>query len=451
MRYYKRQRERDLQIWKTSRHRKPLLLRGARQVGKTALVRIFGKQFKYFVEINFEQDKNAHRIFEGKTLDPAQLCEQISALYGIPIIPGQTLLFFDEIQSCLPAITSLRFFYEKKPDLHLIAAGSLLEFALKELPSFGVGRISSMFLYPFSFEEFLIASGADLLNQAVTKASPEHPLNEAVHDKVLEYYKRFLLLGGMPAIISAYLSGDADILSCQRLLDDLINTYEDDFAKYKKRFPASSVREVFRSVAYQNGRKYVYEKASNELSRLQVKSALELLIMSGLIIPVTHTSANGVPLGAEVNLAKRKYLIIDTGILQRLLGLRLSDILLETEFDLVNKGAIAELAVGLELLKSSSYSQRQELYYWQREARNSQAEVDYLIQRNDKIIPIEVKSGTKGSMQSLYIFLEEKEIKKGIRTSLENFSRLEKVLIIPLYAIGKIFSADRGIISEIYD
>lgn len=441
MKYYKRQRERDLQIWKTSRHRKPLLLRGARQVGKTALVRIFSKQFKYYVEINFEQDKNAHRIFEGKTLDPVPLCEQISVLYGIPIIPGQTLLFFDEIQSCLPAISSLRFFYEKRPDLHLIAAGSLMEFALMELPSFGVGRISSMFLYPFSFEEFLIASNADLLHQAITKADPEHPLNEAVHDKALEYFKKFLLLGGMPAIISAYLSGDADILSCQTLLDDLINTYEDDFAKYKKRFPASSVREVFRSVAYQNGRKFVYEKASDELSRLQIKSALELLLMSGLIIPVTHTSANGIPLGAEVNLTKRKYLIIDSGILQRLLGLNLSDILLESKFDLVNKGAIAELAVGLELLKSSSYSQRQELYYWQREARNSQAEVDYLIQRNDKIIPIEVKSGTKGSMQSLFIFLEEKKIKKGIRTSLENFTRFEKIDVIPAYAISNLYGS----------
>ncbi len=441
MKYYKRQREQNLLIWKTSRNRKPLLVRGARQVGKTALIRIFSKQFKYYIEINFEQDKNAHRIFEGKTLDPSTLCEQISALYGIPIVPGQTLLFFDEIQSCLPAISSLRFFYEKIPDLHLIAVGSLLEFALQELPSFGVGRISSMFLYPFSFEEFLNASDADLLHQAITKADPEHPLNEAVHDKALEYYKKFLLLGGMPAIVSAYLSGDADILSCQTLLDDLVNTYEDDFAKYKKRFPASSVREVFRSVAYQNGRKFVYEKASNELSRLQIKSALELLIMSGLIIPVTHTSANGLPLGAEVNLKKRKYLIIDSGILQRLLGLKLSDILLETKFDFINKGAMAELAVGLELLKSSSYSQRQELYYWQREARNSQAEVDYLIQSNDKIIPIEVKSGTKGSMQSLYIFLEEKKIKKGIRTSLENFSRFEKIDVIPVYAISNLYKS----------
>lgn len=441
MKYYRRQREQDLFIWKTSRHRKPLLVRGARQVGKTALIRTFSKQFSYYIEINFEQDKNAHRIFEGKNLDPSTLCEQISALYGIPIVPGQTLLFFDEIQSCLPAISSLRYFYEKIPDLHLIAAGSLLEFAIQELPSFGVGRVSSMFLYPFSFQEFLNASGADLLFQAITKADPEHPLNEAVHEKALEYFKKFLLLGGMPAIVSAYISGDADILTCQTLLDDLVNTYEDDFSKYKKRFPTSSVREVFRSVAYQNGRKFVYEKASNELSRLQVKSTLELLIMSGLIIPVTHTSANGLPLGAEVNLKKRKYIIIDSGILQRLLGLKLSDILLETEFDLINKGAMAELAVGLELLKSSSYSQRQELYYWQREARNSQAEVDYLIQKNDKIIPIEVKSGTKGSMQSLFIFLEEKKIKKGIRTSLENFSRFEKIDVIPVYAISNLYKS----------
>ncbi len=147
-----------------------------------------------------------------------------------------------------------------------------------------------MYVYPFSFEEFLKASNAELLNQAIRNAKPENPLNEAVHTKALEYYRKFLILGGMPAIVSSYLSGGADILSCQYLLDDLINTYEDDFAKCKKRFNASVVREVFRSVAFQNGRKFVYEKASNELGRLQIKNALELLIMAGLIIPVTHTS-----------------------------------------------------------------------------------------------------------------------------------------------------------------
>ena len=440
MTYFNRVREKDLDSWKTSPQRKPLLLRGARQVGKTELVRAFSKQFTNFIEINFEQDKEVHRIFSGN-LYPLQICEQISTLYNMPINPGETLLFFDEIQSCIPAISSLRFFYENYPELHLVAAGSLLEFALQELPSFGVGRISSMFIYPFSFEEFLKASDAGLLNQAIMNANPENPLNEAVHYKALEYYRKFLILGGMPAIISSYISGGADILSCQSLLDDLINTYEDDFAKYKKRFPASSVREVFRSVAHQNGRKFIYEKSTNELNRIQVKNALELLIMAGLIIPVTHSSANGIPLGAEGNIKKRKYLIADTGIFHRLLGLKISDILLQGDFDLINKGAIAELATGLELVKAAPYSQREELYFWHREARNSQAEIDFLAQRNNLIIPVEVKSGTKGSMQSLYIFLEEKKIEKGIRTSLENFSKYEKIDVIPLYAISNILKS----------
>lgn len=437
MTYYKRDREKDLETWKKAINRKPLLLRGARQVGKTALVRAFSKQFTRFIEINFEQNKEVHRVFNGD-LDPLKICEQISALYNIPVIPGQTLLFFDEIQSCIPAISSLRFFYENYPELHLIAAGSLLEFAFQELPSFGVGRVSSMFIYPFSFGEFLNASNADLLNQAIKNANPGKPLNDALHKKALGYYRKFLVLGGMPAIVSAYLSGKADILSCQTLMDDLINTYEDDFAKYKKRFPASSIKEVFRSVARQNGKKFIYERASNELNRLQIKNALELLTMAGMIIPVTHTSANGIPLGAQVNLTKRKYLLVDSGIFQRILGLKISDMLLEGDFDLINKGALAELAAGLELVKAAPHSQRQELYYWQREARNSQAEVDYLVQSSSKIIPVEVKSGTKGSMQSLYIFLEEKKIKNGIRTSLENFSRYEKVDVFPLYAISNI-------------
>lgn len=438
MTYYKRDREKDLEFWRTAINRKPLLLRGARQVGKTELVRTFSKQFSGFIEINFEQNKEVHRVFNGD-LDPFRICEQISALYNISIIPGQTLLFFDEIQNCIPAISSLRYFYENYPDLHVLAAGSLLEFAFQELPSFGVGRVSSMFIYPFSFGEFLNASKADLLNKAIKNAGPEDPLNDALHKKALEYYRKFLVLGGMPAIVSAYLSGKADMLACQNLMDDLINTYEDDFARYKKRFTASSIREVFRSVARQNGKKFIYERASDELNRLQIKNALELLTMAGLIVPVTHTSANGIPLGAEVNLTKRKYLLADTGIFQRLLGLRISDILLEGDFDMINKGAIAELAAGLELVKAAPYSQRQELYYWQREARNSQAEVDYLVQRSSKIIPVEVKSGKKGSMQSLYIFLEEKKILNGIRTSLENFSKYDKIDVFPLYAISNVY------------
>ena len=436
MAYFKRDIEQELLHWKNDKERHPLLIRGARQVGKSTLIRNFSLQFSHFVELNFEQDIEAKKIFEGN-LRPKSICEELSVLYNTPIIAGETLLFFDEIQSCLPAISSLRFFYEQYPELHVIAAGSLLEFAFSELPSFGVGRVSSMFLYPFSFGEFLNAAEADLLRKAIIAASPEEPLSAPIHDKALELYKRFMILGGMPKVISSYFNG-GDLLTCQRVLDDLISAYEDDFAKYKNRVSPSLIRMVFKSVVEQNGQKFVYSKVLPDLSHLLVKKALELLTMAGLIIPITHSSANGVPLGAEINPKLRKFIVFDSGIFQRLLGLKLSEVLLRDDFESINKGAIAELSVGLELIKSASCYQRQTLYYWHREAKSSNAEVDYLIQRNVSILPIEVKAGTKGSMQSLYIFMDAKKIEKGIRVSQENFSKYQNVEVYPLYAVANL-------------
>ncbi|MDP4271120.1 MAG: AAA family ATPase [Bacteroidota bacterium] len=441
MAYYKRDIETELYLWKNESDRHPLLIRGARQVGKSSVIRNLGSQFKNFIEVNFEQEQDVKTVFAGN-LNPQRICEQLSVIYDTPIVPGETLLFLDEIQSCLPAISSLRFFYEKYPELHVIAAGSLLEFALSELPSFGVGRISSLFLYPFSFGEFIEASGAGLLRKAIAEASPQNPLSEPVHRKALDLYKRFLILGGMPKIVSTYLEAH-DLLKCQRVLDDLIYSYEDDFAKYKKRASTSVIREVFKSVVEQNGQKFVYSNTSPDLNRMQVKGALELLTMAGLIIPITHSSANGIPLGAEVNPKKRKFIVFDSGIFQRLLGLNLSEILLKDDFQSINKGNIAELNVGLELIKSASCYQRQSLYYWQREAKNSNAEVDYLIQIGLSILPIEVKSGTKGSMQSLYLFMDSKNSEKGMRVSQENFSFYDKIEVFPLYAVGNLYHHSR--------
>jgi predicted AAA+ superfamily ATPase len=331
----------------------------------------------------------------------------------------------------------MRFFYEQYPELHLIAAGSLLEFALAELPSYGVGRVSSLFLYPFSFNEFLRAANADLLRKSIAEASPQQPLPEAIHTKALELYKQFLVLGGMPKVISSYFSG-GDLLSSQRVLDGLISAYEDDFTKYKKRASPLLIRMVFRSVVEQNGQKFVYNKALPDANHLQVKDALELLTMAGMIIPVTHSAANGVPLGAEINPKMRKFIVFDSGIFQRILGLKLSDVLLKNDFESINKGALAELNVGLELVKSASCYQRQNLYYWHREAKSSNAEVDYLIQVDTQIVPIEVKAGTKGSMQSLKIFMDLKKSEKGIRVSQENFSTYQNIEVYPLYAIANL-------------
>jgi len=434
--YYNRDIEQELINWMSDSDRYPLLIRGARQVGKSSVIRNLGKKFHNFVEVNFDLDSDVKAIFTGD-FRPKRICEQLSVFYNMPIIPGETLLFFDEIQSCLQAISSLRFFYEQYPELHVIAAGSLLEFAMSELTTFGVGRVRSMYLYPFSFGEFLHAANADLLRKSIADASPQNPLSETIHYKALNLYKQFLIIGGMPKVISTYFNG-GDMLKCQQVLEDLIISYDDDFAKYKKKVSSSIIRIVFNSVVEQNGHKFVYKNSLPELNRIQIKDALELLSMAGLIIPVTHTAANGIPLGAEINIKIRKYILFDTGIFQRLLGLKLSDVLLGTDFQSINKGAIAELNVGLELIKSASCYERRSLYYWHREAKSSNAEVDYLLQINEHILPLEVKAGSKGSMQSLYLFMDEKKIESGIRISQENFSTFRNINVYPLYAVSNI-------------
>jgi predicted AAA+ superfamily ATPase len=413
-------------------------LRGARQVGKSSSIRKLGEKFEYFLEINFEKDINVKNLFEtADNLQPQILCDKLSLLKETPIIPGKTLLFFDEIQSCLPSISSLRFFYEDYPELHVVAAGSLLEFALEGLPSFGVGRIRSLFMYPFSFSEFLTACGNNLLLNAIENATPNKPLDEIIHKKALEYLRTFLIIGGMPEVVSAYLS-EKEMFKCQYVLDDLMITLRADFEKYKQRVPALQISTVFDSVVKQAGKKFIFSKSGQEYSYYQIKQALEMLKMAGLVIPVIHTAATGLPLGAEINPRKQKMLLLDTGILQRLNDLNLSDILLGNDLELVNKGNIAEMFVGLELLKNASCYVPQQLYYWQREQKNNQAEVDYIIQKDGKIVPVEVKSGSSGKMQSMHLFLKEKRSDYGIRISLENFSQYDKIKVYPLYAVGNI-------------
>lgn len=430
--YLKRNIDHELQSWTEETGRKPLLIRGARQVGKSSSVRKLGESFELFLEINFEEQKGVHSLFQGD-LTPQALCENLSVMFDTAIVPGKTLLFFDEIQACLPAISSLRFFYEKLPELHVVAAGSLLEFALNDIPSFGVGRIRSVYMFPLSFDEFLTGTGQTKLLELKSKAGSQNPLPAVFHEKLLDLLKKFLILGGMPEVVTKYVA-ENDIRKCQRILDDLISSYQTDFSKYKARIPASRIREVFKAVVLQAGGKFVFRKASQDLNTGQIKEALELLIMSGLVLPVTHTSANGIPMGAEIDPKKRKMLLLDTGIFQRLLKLNISDLIFNTEFNLVNKGGIAEQFLGLEIVKNASCYEQTDLYYWHREALNSNAEVDYLIQKNSGIVPIEVKSGTKGSMKSMHLFLQEKGQKYGCRFSLENFAEYHKIKVFPLYA-----------------
>lgn len=439
--YFSREIDLHLNTWRNDIHHKPLLLRGARQVGKSSAVRHFGETFEYFLEVNFERNPDIKQLFSA-SLNPKEICSKLSAIYNIPIQPGKTLVFFDEIQACLPAIASLRYFYEEYSELHVVAAGSLLEFALQEIPSFGVGRIRSLFMYPFSFNEFLQAQGLNGLIAEKRNATIFNPMLEPLHKKLINYLRTFLLIGGMPESVKTWVE-KSDYLACRLVQNDILETYFDDFAKYKKRISPIILQQTLRSVALQSGCKFVFSQVSPDIESAKIKEALELLSMAGIIMPVTHSAANGVPLGAEVNTKFRKYLFMDTGLLQRLLNLDMDNVLLATDIDLVNKGNLTEVFAGLEVLKYGSCYERQELYYWLRLDKGAQAEIDYVISKNDTIIPIEVKAGTKGSMQSLYIFMALKKTRFGIRTSLENFGNVGNIEIYPLYAIEN-FSGDIG-------
>ena len=423
--------------WKKKKDRKVLLVRGARQVGKTYSIREFGLTFKSYVEVNFEEQLQIHNFFES-SLNPWNIVEKLSIFYGQSINPGSTLLFFDEIQACPNAIRSLRFFYEKIPELHIIAAGSLLEFAISQIPSFGVGRIHSLFMYPMSFEEYLIAANLSRYADLIKNSSSQNPIDTVFHKEILEQLKIFMLFGGMPEVVKTYLN-TKNFIECQKILDNLRTTIFDDFSKYKKKSPTLRLQVVFNSIIAQTGNKFKYSHAGDERAALY-GDALDLLVNAGLAFKIYHTSAPTLPLGSQINPKKFKVLLFDTGIYQQISGMNLAEYQIENFAKIINRGKLTELFAGLELIKAQSLSLKPQLYYWHREAKSSNAEIDYLISVSDQIYPVEVKAGTKGQMQSINIFLEEKHPEFGIRLSHENFSEYQNIKVFPLYATKNILT-----------
>ena len=439
MAYYRRNIDSQLEIWHNDPNHKPLLIRGARQVGKSTAVKQLGKSFKHYLEINLEKQPDLHQFFPDN-IDVKRTCQLLSVSTGIPVIPGETLLFIDEIQSCQNAIKALRYFREDYPELHVIAAGSLLEFALEELPSFAVGRIRSFYLYPFSFDDFLSAMGLDALKEFKTQAAREGtPLPDPMHNQLKDLLRTFYLVGGMPEAVSTWVSKQ-DFLACSRVHNDILDAYQQDFSKYKKRVSPDLLRQVLRSAALQAGKKFVFAEASRDVPAASVKECLRLLTLAGLITPVKHTAANGLPLGAEENEKYVKYLFLDLGLMQTMLSLPANDILLASDVDFVNKGVASEMFAGLELLKTHDCFVKTEMFYWQNTDKGTIGEIDYLTVIDGQIIPLEVKAGTQGKMQSLYNFMPKHSSAFGIRTSLENVSSYihndHLVKVVPLYALS---------------
>ena len=267
-------------------------------MGKSCAVRHFGESFEYFLEVNFERDTDVVEIFGGN-IDVHDISEKLSMYYGIPVEPGKTLLFLDEIQSCPKALNSLWFFCEDYPQLHVIAAGSLLEFALKDIRSYGVGRISSLFVYPMSFDEFLEAQNLGGLVRIKREASDAKPLMEVFHNKLVEQFRQYMLIGGMPAAVSKYVDTKS-YLKARMVLADLRVAYMDDFSKYAGRMNPDLLRHTLMSVARQTGNKFVYSLVDGGYRTEQVKTALTYLRDAGLIIPVFHSASNGIPLGKRL-------------------------------------------------------------------------------------------------------------------------------------------------------
>ena len=441
--------------WKNSAVRKPLLLRGARQVGKSWAVEHLGETFDYFIEVNFEKRPDMLDVFQ-KIHDVHELAATLGMYYNTPVIPDRTLLFLDEIQKSADAIQSLWSFKEDYKELHVVAAGSLLEFALQDLPSFGVGRIRSLFVYPFSFDEFLVAEGKADWVKAKQEANTEKPLLTPLYNDLVQHFRTFLMVGGMPASVAAWVTTH-DYSQCQAELDDIQLTYYDDFPKYAKKVDTTLLRNTLQSVVMQIGDKFTYSEVDGGYRADDVKKALKLLCDAGIIKRVSYTSGNGLPLGAEVNDKFRKYIYLDSGLLLRILDLdfggarQLTEMIIAgTSEDLVNKGGLAEMVLGWELVKYNNPRMQHDLFYWENTAEGTRSEVDYIIARDLKVLPIECKAGTSGKMKSMYEFMHQKHLAEAIRSSLENFSELERidkkdqdavrhVQIVPLFAISNLF------------
>lgn len=379
------------------------------------------------------------------------IVQKIAIYINVPIEEGKTLLFLDEIQECPEAIMALRFFKEDYPGLHVIAAGSLLEFTLQELPTFGVGRIHTLFMYPMTFDEFLNANNENGLISMKRQADSQHPLDAAFHEKLIEYFRIYLLVGGMPEAVLAWIKTH-NFNQCSHIQEDIILTYEDDFSKYKKRVSPDLLRTTLHGICHQPGEKITFKQISADYRSSQIREAVRLLTLAGLVVPVIATSGNGIPLDAEANEKNMKILLLDSGLLLSVLQLEgnLAQHLVElimtgSPKDLVNKGGLVEMVAGLELLRNKPCVQRQKMFYWEKSG-NSIAEIDYLDTFHLKVTPIEIKSGTQGGMKSLWQFMREKRLTEAIRCSFENFGEFtytdpqadnakRHITIIPLYAL----------------
>ncbi len=431
----KRDIERALTAWKTEEGRKPLLLRGARQVGKTFTVMKFGSEnFENVLEINFERQPEMARAFENP--DPERIVRLLEVLTGERLQPGASLLFLDEIQRCPAALTALRYFRERSPERHVLAAGSLVDFCLKapEL-SMPVGRVQYLHMHPLSFGEFLEAAGKATLRDYLEHVKLRDGFEGSLHDEFTRQLKTYLLTGGMPEAVQVYLAQGSPV-AVRRVHASLLQTYRDDFGKYAGQARLEHLQKVYLKAPGLVGQRFRYVNVSRDDRSRELKAALEMLENARVVTRIRATSGHGLPLEVHADEEKFKILFLDVGLMQHACGLD-SRIALADDFLSIQAGAVAEQWVGQEMLATEDPYEERKLFFWARDSRGSLAEVDYLVPRGERAFPVEVKAGKTGRLRSLKLYLQEHGCPLGVRFAHLPLSLHDGVLSIPLYAVSQ--------------
>lgn len=423
-----------LKAWKTQKKRKPLILMGARQVGKTFVLKKFGEsEYKNTTYLNFEDNPSLCKLFDA-SLDPEVILKALAIEMDTDIIPGKTLIIFDEVQECPNALNSLKYFYENAPDQHVVAAGSLLGVKLAHTKGFPVGKVQFLTLYPLSFSEFLEALQKQKLSDFLGELKNPEPLPPNLHEKFLNHFKEYLFVGGMPEAVAEYIDSQ-NFSKVREIQKAILSAYSLDFAKHAPKEQIMKINQVWSSIPNQlskENKKFIYSVIRGGARAKEFEIALQWLIEAGLIYKVAHVSAPKIPLSAYADMNTFKTYLVDVGLLGAMSNLSAKTIIHENELFQEFKGALTENYVAQELVHGNF-----SLFYWTSEGK---AELDFILEYEGLVFPMEVKSGNSSKKKSLRVYAETYKPKLLIRTSPMNLKKDDDVLNCPLYLLEELTS-----------
>lgn len=414
--------------WKNSKYRKPLILKGARQVGKTYILKEFGEEnYNGIAYFNFDHDEDLYNLFDN-TKDPKRILEQLSFIYGKAILPGKTLIFFDEIQECPNALNSLKYFQEEANEYHIVCAGSLLGIRLSRT-SFPVGKVEFMNLYPMTFSEFLIADNCENLVDYMNSIEKPEKIPEIFFNMLEEKLKAYFIIGGMPEVVNSWVN-EKDMERVNSIQDSILKSYESDFSKHTSNTEANKISLIWNSIPSQlakENKKFLYQTIKEGARAREYEAALNWLNDANLIYKIYNVKKTDLPLKAYNDLSCFKIYMNDVGLLRRMANLDSRIVVEGNKLFEEFKGSLTENFV-LNML-NAKYENVPNYFTFDR------FEIDFAIQDKNKIIPIEVKSGKVTNNSSLTKYNEKYKADISIRLSMNNLVKDEKVLNIPLFMV----------------